>query len=467
MITKAVNLWLGNGPRVVIPVSQFDTAWEFVFTIINAGTEWAIPAGANAVLNGRKPDNNVFAFAGTIANNKITVDCDVQMTAVAGDTICELSIFTTEGSEESQRAKVVGTANFVLAVEAAPNSTGATPSASDLDAYGAIISGELDTYFEQHPEMIEGKGLSEPIRLAILNCFQHVAWRDTHGQDYYDALYELLMNKEVLSITAVFDQGSAVIYDTDSLDTLKQYLTVTANYDDGTSGVVTGYTLSGTLTVGTSTITATYAGKTTTFDVAVTYKEYQYVEWINSDDADSWFVTGIIPSNTFGVKVELARPDVTVLGTVAGIRLNNGDTRCWITAPQDATNKNVRFSWNTLGNMVSANNTISNGVKFVATLNYKNDRKATLDGVDVGTNLPTLYSPFTRPFILMGKDNQGTVNGTAQKFFGAEFTLGTDVTHKFVPCYKRSNGEIGLYEEIGGQFYANNGTGTLTKGGDV
>ncbi len=298
MITKNVKLYLTGGFPVRVPVSQFDTMWQFVFTIINDGLEWTIPTGASAVLNGLKPDGNVFAFSGTISNNAVTVDCDVQMTAVAGDTICELSIFTTEGSEESQRAKVVGTANFVLAVEAAPNSTGATPSASNLDAYGAIISGELDTYFEQHPEMIEGKGLSEPIRLAILNCFQHVAWTDEHGQDYYDTLYDLLMNKEVLSITAVFDQGSAVIYDTDTLDTLEQYLTVTANYDDGTSAVVTGYTLSGTLTAGTSTVTVTYGEKTDTFTVTVVgvvlpegYTRYDYLRYSGSHTAlakDRW-----------------------------------------------------------------------------------------------------------------------------------------------------------------------------------
>lgn len=72
------------------------------------------------------------------------------------------------------------------------------------------------------------------------------------------------------SISAVFTQGSAVIYDTDSLDTLKQYLVVTANYADSTTQTVTGYTLSGTLTEGTSTITVSYSGKTTTFNVTVT-----------------------------------------------------------------------------------------------------------------------------------------------------------------------------------------------------
>lgn len=80
----------------------------------------------------------------------------------------------------------------------------------------------------------------------------------------------------VSSISAVFVQGDNVIYDTDTLDDLKQYLTVTATYEGGITAVVTDYTLSGTLTVGTSTITATYMSKTDTFSVTVTERTLTY-----------------------------------------------------------------------------------------------------------------------------------------------------------------------------------------------
>ena len=75
------------------------------------------------------------------------------------------------------------------------------------------------------------------------------------------------------SITATYTQ-SGTVYDTDTLDSLKPDLVVTANYSGGTSETVpaSAYTLSGTLTVGTSTITVTYAGLTTTFSVTVTHE---------------------------------------------------------------------------------------------------------------------------------------------------------------------------------------------------
>lgn len=74
----------------------------------------------------------------------------------------------------------------------------------------------------------------------------------------------------VSSISAVYTQ-SGTVYDTDSLDSLKDDLVVTASYEGGTSGVVDeeDYTLSGTLTVGTSSVTVSYGGKTTTFTVTV------------------------------------------------------------------------------------------------------------------------------------------------------------------------------------------------------
>ena len=76
-------------------------------------------------------------------------------------------------------------------------------------------------------------------------------------------------------ISCVYTQ-SGTVYDTDSLDSLKSDLVVTAYLDDGSTQIVTTYTLSGTLTEGTSTVTISYGGKTTTFSVTVTADPYAY-----------------------------------------------------------------------------------------------------------------------------------------------------------------------------------------------
>ena len=120
-----------------------------------------------------------------------------------------------------------------------------------------------------------GKGLTDlkgglsDISEAILNVFQHVAYKDTDGETAYQTLHDLVYPPATLvSISAVYTQ-SGTVYTTDSLDSLKSDLVVTAHFDDSSSDTVTTYTLSGTLTVGTSTITVSYGGKTTTFNVTV------------------------------------------------------------------------------------------------------------------------------------------------------------------------------------------------------
>ena len=71
------------------------------------------------------------------------------------------------------------------------------------------------------------------------------------------------------SISASYNQGDRVIYPSTNLVDLKIGLNVTGTYSDGTTQTLTDYTLSGNLTVGTSTITVTYKDKTCTFSVTV------------------------------------------------------------------------------------------------------------------------------------------------------------------------------------------------------
>ena len=78
------------------------------------------------------------------------------------------------------------------------------------------------------------------------------------------------VTKTLSSISAVYTQGSTVVYPSTSLNSLKGNIVVTATYSDNSNATITDYALSGTLNVGTSTITVTYQGKTTTFTVNVT-----------------------------------------------------------------------------------------------------------------------------------------------------------------------------------------------------
>lgn len=117
-----------------------------------------------------------------------------------------------------------------------------------------------------------GDGLTEAIKTALLQIAQKVAYIDDDGMTYYNALYNALYPPaELVSIAAVYTQ-SGTVYTTDTLDSLKTDLVVTATYDDLSTRTVPAedYTLTGTLAVGTSTITVLYGGQTATFTVVVT-----------------------------------------------------------------------------------------------------------------------------------------------------------------------------------------------------
>lgn len=84
-----------------------------------------------------------------------------------------------------------------------------------------------------------------------------------------DLVITVTASSSVVSISAVFTQGQSIIYNTDSLDRLRQNLVVTAIFTDSSSSVVSDYELSGSLATENSTITVTYGNKSTTFSVNV------------------------------------------------------------------------------------------------------------------------------------------------------------------------------------------------------
>lgn len=169
-----------------------------------------------------------------------------------------------------------------------------------------------------------GSGLTAEAKNAILACFRGVAWRgDVNAAALYSALDTALNPPANLSsISAVYTQSGTVdLYD--SLESLRSDLVVTAHYTDNTSAVVTSYTLSGQLTLGTSTITVSYGGKTTTFTVTVT-SEWDYVWDLTKSLTDT--VGGVTAVASAGTGVDA--PAITSSGLVfnaATQRLSLGD----------------------------------------------------------------------------------------------------------------------------------------------
>jgi hypothetical protein len=141
--------------------------------------------------------------------------------------------------------------------------------------------------------------LTNEVKQALLQIGQKVAYIDTEGQQYYNDLMAALY--PIQSISAVYTQ-SGTVYTNDSLDSLKSDLVVTATYDDTSTEIVPSadYTLSGTLAEGTSVITVTFRGKTSTFSVSCTVKGwlYHFEQSLASSGENDFGFTGSVTYNT-------------------------------------------------------------------------------------------------------------------------------------------------------------------------
>ena len=130
-------------------------------------------------------------------------------------------------------------------------------------------------------------GISESAKAALLACLRNVAWSNANGQTYYNA-FENALNPDVYpKITATFSPGSNAIYADDSLNSLKQYLTVKYYETEQSSGETissSNYILIGELSAGLSSIAVEYDELITSFAVSA-IDFYNIWEWDYSDAA--------------------------------------------------------------------------------------------------------------------------------------------------------------------------------------
>lgn len=299
MITYTNSLdFCPGGVPLFVRLSQYDSNFSLVFNCFSHKGDFTVENGSTAVFREHKPDGNVISIDATVSGTIVTLtpsaDNAKQMTAIKGHCECEISL--------QKNGKELSSANFVLLVEKAPVDIDAVQSDSVVrELYDVTDRAEeileaaqtVDEAISDLPNLIDSTLtlpnhaadalktgdeitglksaiLSDDAKVALLNCFAHIAWIDDQGQSYYDTLEAALYENEYPRITAVFNPGANVIYTDDALSALAPYLTVTyyeTITDPGTVVAYGDYTLSGTLNVGANLILATYNGLRTTFEV--------------------------------------------------------------------------------------------------------------------------------------------------------------------------------------------------------
>ena len=126
MITQKYNLDLvPSGVPVIVHVSQYDSDSRTIqMDIYEDGVAYEIPSTAIVTVRGTKADNTGFEYTCSADGNRASFLVKEQMTIFKGKVPCELRI--------SNNGNIVGTANFILAVEETPMDSTITISETEL-----------------------------------------------------------------------------------------------------------------------------------------------------------------------------------------------------------------------------------------------------------------------------------------------------------------------------------------------
>lgn len=127
-----INLIPGKVP-VKVHVKQYDTGLRnILFTIYSGDSVFSIPYNATVTVSGTKPDGNGFSYSCSFSGSVVTVPMQEQITPLAGEFPCQLTIGQTSG--------VIGTASFILAVEPAALSDDTPVSQTDLAMFQQLAT---------------------------------------------------------------------------------------------------------------------------------------------------------------------------------------------------------------------------------------------------------------------------------------------------------------------------------------
>lgn len=189
--------------------------------------------------------------------------------------------------------------------------------------------------------------------------------------------------------------------------------------------------------------------------------EYQQVEYIESTGTQ--YINTGINTNTTTSRYETKINPSLVSGTIGIFGTRNSST-----ANQSSMNVFIidgafRLDW--LNGSMGSSVRISSNTEYtisitrgLATINNVNYRFVETTSID------SLY-----PFYVGSFNNVGSVfsNGFSGKIYYSKLYNNNILVFDGVPCYRKSDNEIGMYDFVSNTFFTNAGTGTFLKGQDV
>jgi len=178
--------------------------------------------------------------------------------------------------------------------------------------------------------------------------------------------------------------------------------------------------------------------------------EYQEVEYIESTGTQ-WIDSGVVASRSLIYELSLR---ITATGAVIGI-MGAGD---W--AGSFYVNGSYAFEMTLASRYVSWDN-VNTSERIHVIFDNANPR--------INDEAPTRITSFSSAYsgnVTMFKIGKYNIKASALLYFCKIYDSG-NLIRNFVPCYRKSDNVIGLYDLVNGVFYVNRGTGEFLKGPNV
>lgn len=199
---------------------------------------------------------------------------------------------------------------------------------------------------------------------------------------------------------------------------------------------------------------------------------YQRVDYITTAEEETYpyIITDFYADNTCGLEIVASFP-VLQDRVPMGSREDSNATRFYVVYPLSASS--VYYGFNA-GSSISC--ALKTNTKYILQTNFLNSR---LIGVyeESGTRktsaaISGTLTTQTAPVSIFGYNSasSGTISSKREyKLYRARCSRNHEVVRDYIPCYRKSDGVVGLYEKITGQFLTNANTNgsSFTKGSDI
>lgn len=214
-------------------------------------------------------------------------------------------------------------------------------------------------------------------------------------------------------------------------------------------------------------VTATGSGGATEPDST---SEYQRVEYITSAEEGTYpyIITDFVADNTCGLEVIASFP-ILQDQIPMGSRLDSGTTRFYCVYPLSASTCYYGFNG---GFSVSCSTSINTIYRLQT--NFLNSRLVNIYDENgnrkASTSISSSLTQQTCPVAIFGYNyasSEAVTSKREYKLYGARCSRGNEVVREYIPCYRKSDGVVGLYEKFTGEFLTDENGILFDKGANI